>query len=307
MQKPVLIIMAAGMGSRYGGLKQIDPVDEYGNLIIDFSIYDAIQAGFEKIIFVIKREIEADFKQVIGNRISKRVNVEYVYQELDKLPAGYNVPEGRKKPWGTAHAVLCCKDVVMSPFAVINSDDYYGPDAYRMLYDYLVDDSIEKDRFGMVLVGYTLRNTLTENGYVSRGICKVGDDDTLLSINEITHIEKVGEDAKYTLDDGKSYQPLSGDSVASMNIWGFKRRFLDELEAIFPKFLDRTYEQNPLKGEYYLPVAVDEVIKGSNAKVQVLHTADKWYGVTYADDKPTVVAGIRKLKDDGVYPEKLWE
>lgn len=307
MQKPVLIIMAAGMGSRYGGLKQIDPVDEYGNLIIDFSIYDAIQAGFEKIIFVIKQEIEADFKQVIGNRISKRVNVEYVYQELDKLPAGYSVPEGRKKPWGTAHAVLCCKDVVMSPFAVINSDDYYGPEAYRMLYDYLVDDSIEKDRFGMVLVGYTLRNTLTENGYVSRGICKVSDDDTLLSINELTHIEKVGDDAKYTLDDGKSFQPLSGGSVASMNIWGFKRRFLDELEVLFPKFLDRTYEQNPLKGEYYLPVAVDEVIKGANAKVKVLHTADKWYGVTYADDKPTVVAGIRKLKDDGVYPEKLWE
>lgn len=307
MEKPVLIIMAAGMGSRYGGLKQIDPVDEYGNLIIDFSIYDAIKAGFKKIIFVIKHEIEADFKQVIGTRIEKQVEVEYVFQELDMLPQGYSVPQGRVKPWGTAHAILCCKDVINSPFAVINSDDYYGPHAYEMLYQYLTDDSIEKDQFGMVLVGYTLRNTLTENGYVSRGICKVSENNTLLEIDEITHIEKVGADAKYTLDEGKTYAPLSGDSVASMNIWGFKRKFMDELQMLFPRFLDRALQQNPLKGEYYLPVAVDEVIKDDKAAVRVLHSTDKWFGVTYADDKPAVVAGIRKLKDEGVYPEKLWE
>lgn len=305
MSKPALVVMAAGMGSRYGGLKQIDPIDREGHLIIDFSIYDALKAGFEKVIFVIKHEIEADFKASIGDRISKLVKVEYVYQELDKLPQGYSVPQGRVKPWGTAHAILCCEDVIDGPFAVINSDDYYGPQAYKELYNHLMRTD-KDDKFGIALVGYILRNTLTDKGYVSRGICRV-ENGKLLEINERTHIETDGSDAKFTEDEGKTYTHLSGDSIASMNIWGYNRAFIDELKKRFPKFLDKAIKENPLKSEFFLPVTVDDMLRDGIASVDVLTTHDKWYGVTYAQDKPTVMAGIQSLKDGGLYPEKLWK
>lgn len=305
MSKPALVVMAAGMGSRYGGLKQIDPIDKEGHLIIDFSIYDALKAGFEKIVFVIKHEIEKDFKASIGDRISEIVKVEYVYQELDKLPQGYSVPQGRVKPWGTAHAILCCENVIDGPFAVINSDDYYGPQSYKELYSHLMRTD-KDDRFGIALVGYILRNTLTDKGYVSRGICRV-ENGKLLEINERTHIETDGNDARFTEDDGKTYTPLSGDSIASMNMWGYNREFIDELKKRFPKFLDKTIRENPLKGEFFLPVTVDDMLRDGIASVDVLTTHDKWYGVTYAEDKPAVTAGIQSLKDKGVYPEKLWK
>lgn len=305
MSKPTLVVMAAGMGSRYGGLKQIDPIDSQGNLIIDFSIYDALKAGFEKIVFVIKHEIEKDFKESIGDRMSKLAEVEYVYQELDKLPAGYEIPEGRVKPWGTAHAILCCKDVIDGPFAVINSDDYYGPKAYKTLYEHLMRTD-KDDKFGIALVGYKLYNTLTDKGSVARGICRV-ENGKLMEINERTQIEMDGENARYTEDGGKTYTPLSGDSIASMNMWGYNREFIDELEKRFPKFLDKVLKENPLKSEFFLPVTVDDMLRDGIASVDVLTTPDKWYGVTYADDKPAVMAGIQSLKDSGLYPEELWK
>lgn len=305
MSKPTLVVMAAGMGSRYGGLKQIDPIDSQGNLIIDFSIYDALKAGFEKIVFVIKHEIEKDFKESIGDRMSKLAEVEYVYQELDKLPAGYEIPEGRVKPWGTAHAILCCKDVIDGPFAVINSDDYYGPKAYKTLYEHLMRTD-KDDKFGIALVGYKLYNTLTDKGSVARGICRV-ENGKLMEINERIQIEMDGENARYTEDGGKTYTPLSGDSIASMNMWGYNREFIDELEKRFPKFLDKALKENPLKSEFFLPVTVDDMLRDGIASVDVLTTPDKWYGVTYADDKPAVMAGIQSLKDSGLYPEELWK
>lgn len=305
MVQPTLVVMAAGMGSRYGGLKQIDPIDSQGNLIIDFSIFDAVKAGFKKVVFVIKHEIEADFKASIGDRISKFVDVEYVYQELYKLPEGYSIPQGRVKPWGTAHAILCCKDAIDGPFAVINSDDYYGPTAYKVLYDHLTKTD-KNDKFGIALVGYRLYNTLTDKGYVSRGICVV-EDGKLKKIDERTHIEMDGDNAKYTEDDGVTYTPLSGDSIASMNMWGYNKEFIDELEKRFPAFLDKTIKENPLKGEFFLPVTVDDMLKDKIAEVDVLTTPDKWYGVTYAEDKPLVVKGIQSLKDAGLYPDVLWK
>ncbi len=304
MSKPTLVVMAAGMGSRYGGLKQIDPIDSYGNVIIDFSIYDALKAGFKKIVFVIKHQIEADFKACIGDRISKVVDVEYVYQELDKIPEGFEIPEGRVKPWGTAHAILCCKDVIDGPFAVINSDDYYGPTAYKVLYDHLMNEN-KDDKFGIALVGYKLSNTLTDKGSVARGICVV-EDGKLQKIDERTQIEMNGADAKFTEDGGKTYTALSGDSIASMNMWGYNKEFIDELEKRFPEFLSTTVKENPLKSEFFLPIVVDNMLKDGIASVDVLTTPDKWYGVTYAEDKPQVTAGIQSLKDKGLYPEKLW-
>jgi len=304
MKEPTLVVMAAGMGSRYGGLKQIDPIDSHGNLIIDFSIYDAVKAGFKKVVFVIKHAIEADFKASIGDRISEFVDVEYVYQELDKLPEGYSVPEQRVKPWGTGHAILCCKDVIDGPFAVINADDYYGPTAYKVLYDHLTQAD-KADKFGIALVGYRLHNTLTDKGSVARGICVV-EDGKLKKINERTSIIMDGDNAKFTEDGGETYTALSGDSVASMNMWGFGKAFLDELEKRFPAFLDKTAVENPLKGEFFLPMVVDDMLQEGIASVDVLTTPDKWYGVTYAEDKPKVTAGIQSLKDKGLYPEILW-
>lgn len=305
-KKPVLVIMAAGMGSRYGGLKQIDPVDGYGNIIIDFSIFDAKQAGFEKVIFIIKKAIETEFKIHIGNRISRYMDVAYVYQEVDKIPEGFEVPEGRVKPWGTAHAVLCCKNLIDGPFAVINADDYYGKEAFHMIYDQLA--SVEDDdRYQYTMVGYQLYNTLTDNGHVARGVCSVDEDNHLVDIHERTRIEKHGSTAEYTEDDGASWVGLPESTIVSMNMWGFTKSILGELDGRFGAFLEQNLPVNPLKCEYFLPFVVDELLKSGLAEVTVLKSVDRWYGVTYKEDKEMVVKAIKGLKDSGMYPQKLWE
>ena len=305
-KKPVLVIMAAGMGSRYGGLKQIDPIDKDGHIIIDFSIFDAIRAGFEKIVFIIKKANEKDFKEDIGNRMEKYVQVEYVFQELCNLPEGYSVPEGRVKPFGTGHAILSCKDVIDGPFAVINADDYYGPTAYKMIYDYL-DSHSDDDKYRYTMVGYVLENTLTDNGHVARGVCETDENHYLTGITERTHIEKKEDGAYYTEDDGQTWHEIPEGSTVSMNLWGFSESILKELDARFSKFLDENLEKNPLKCEYFLPTVVNELLDENKATVEVLKSMDKWYGVTYKEDKAFVMDAIQKLKDDGLYPEKLWE
>ena len=304
MKKPVLVIMAAGMGSRYGGLKQIDPIDEQGHIIMDFSIYDAMAAGFEKVVFIIKKANEAAFKESIGELISHKIQVEYVYQELEKLPEGFTVPEGRQKPFGTGHAILCCKEVLDGPFAVINADDYYGKHAYRAIYDYLV--SHEDDQlYRYTMVGYALKNTLTENGHVARGICQTDAEGFLTGIDERTHIEKRGAGAAFTEDEGKTWTELSMDSTVSMNMWGFSQSILKELESGFVEFLKNNLPKNPLKAEYFLPFAVDGLLSEGKASVQVLNSQDKWYGVTYKEDKEMVVKAISELKKQGLYPENF--
>lgn len=305
-QKPVLVIMAAGMGSRYGGLKQIDPVDRDGDLIIDFSIYDAIEAGFEKVIFIIKKSIEKDFKEHIGNRMEKHVKVEYVYQENDKLPNGFSVPEGRVKPWGTGHAILCCKDLIDGPFAVINADDYYGKSAFKEIYDQLESQG-DNDKYQYTMVGYELYNTLTENGHVARGVCSMDENRKLRDIHERTRIEKHGDRAEFTEDDGKTWEFLPQGTTVSMNMWGFTASMLKELEARFVPFLEKNLPVNPVKCEYFLPFVVDELLKEDKAEVTVLKSADRWYGVTYKEDKQMVMDAIQGMKDSRIYPEKLWE
>lgn len=306
MKKPVLVVMAAGMGSRYGGLKQIDPVDKQGHIIMDFSIYDAVKAGFEKVVFIIKRENEADFKAAIGDRMSKVIEVEYVFQDLHNLPEGYEVPEGRVKPWGTGHAILSCLGTVDAPFAVINADDYYGSHAFQMIYDYLTSHE-DHEKYRYTMVGYVLENTLTENGHVARGVCVTDENGYLQEINERTHIEKRGDETAYTEDDGATWTVIPEGSIVSMNMWGFSQSILKELKDRFAKFLDENLEGNPMKCEYFLPFVVDELLGEDKATVQVLKSLDKWYGVTYKEDKPVVVAAIQALKDSGLYPEKLWE
>lgn len=303
MKEPVLVIMAAGMGSRYGGLKQIDPVDEHGNLIIDFSIYDALKAGFKKVVFIIKHEIEADFREVIGDRISAYVDTEYVYQEVDALPAGFSVPEGRVKPWGTAHAVLCCKGVVDAPFAVINADDYYGSHAFQMIYDYLCQARDDK-KYRYAMVGYILENTLTENGHVARGVCTT-EDGFLTDIHERTRIEKRPGGPAYT-EDGETWVDIPQGSIVSMNLWGFSESILGELEQRFAGFLEENLPANPVKCEYFLPSVVDSLLKEGKATVRVLPSQDKWYGVTYRPDHEIVVEAVKQFKRDGLYPEILW-
>ena len=304
MDKPVLVIMAAGMGSRYGGLKQIDPVDEYGNKIIDFSIYDAIRAGFKKVIFIIKKENEQDFKSCIGDIVKDRIEVEYVFQELTNIPKDCQVPKGRVKPWGTAHAVLSCKNVVNGPFAVINADDFYGREAFREIYNYL-DNNTDDELYRYAMVGYALKNTLTDNGYVSRGVCTKDSEGFLKDIIERTHIEKDGEGAKYT-EDGAEYTAISPESVVSMNMWGFSLSFMEEIASRFDTFFKKEVPNNPLKAECFLPFVVDELLKEKKATVRVLESKDRWFGVTYAEDKPFVVDSIKKLKEKGEYPDKLW-
>lgn len=306
MKKPVLIIMAAGMGSRYGGLKQIDPVDQDGHIIMDFSIYDAVKAGFEKVIFIIKKENEQDFRETIGDRMAQRIEVEYVFQDIAALPEGFTVPEGRVKPWGTAHAVLSCLSVVDGPFAVINADDYYGQQAFQMIYDYLASHE-DTDRYQYTMVGYLLENTLTENGHVARGVCGTNADGKLTEITERVRIEKRADGPAYTEDDGATWTPLVGDTVVSMNMWGFTNSMLPEIRDRFAAFLSENLSKNPLKCEYFLPFVVDELIREDKAEVTVLKSKDRWYGVTYREDKPVVVAAIQSLKDQGLYPQKLWE
>lgn len=304
MSKPTLVIMAAGMGSRYGGLKQIDPVDAQGHIIMDFSIYDAMAAGFEKVIFIIKRANEQVFKESIGNRVSEKIQVEYVYQELTKIPQGFEVPEGREKPFGTGHAILCCKDVLDGPFVVINADDYYGKHAYQAIYDYLMNHQ-DDEKYRYAMVGYALKNTLTENGHVARGICKTDAQGFLEEIVERTRIEKRGEGAAFTEDDGNTWTEVSTDSIVSMNMWGFSKSLLKELEAGFKDFLENELPDNPLKAEYFLPTAVGKLLNDDKASVRVLTSQDKWYGVTYKEDKEMVVEAIAGLKKQGLYPEEF--
>ena len=306
MSKPALVIMAAGMGSRYGGLKQIDHVDEEGHIIIDFSIYDAIRAGFDKIVFIINKGIEKDFKESIGKRIEAVANVQYVFQETDKLPAGFSVPEGRVKPWGTGHAILCCKDVIDGPFAVINADDFYGQEAFSMIYQEL-EKMGDQGKGHYAMVGYVLSNTLTENGYVSRGVCEVDEKGYLQGIVERVRIEKQDGKVVYSEDGGNSWEDIAADSIVSMNLWGFSRDLMDNLDDSFTAFLKNEAPANPLKSEFFIPSVVENLLKEGRADVKVLKTNDKWFGVTYKEDKEAVVKAIRALKDKGVYPDRLWE
>ena len=300
MQEPTLVILAAGMGSRFGGLKQIKAVDGRGHAIIDFSLYDAYRAGFRKVAFVIKHEIEEDFKNAVGRRMEKYFDVSYVFQQLDRLPEGCAVPEGRVKPWGTGHAVACCAGTVDGPFAVINADDFYGPGAYRALYDYLVSERPENEH---AMVAYLLRNTVTENGSVARGVCRV-EDGLLAGVTERTHIEKRGGDAAYT-EDGETFVPLSGDSPVSMNCWGFGQQMLRELVDRFPAWYAENVKENPLKCEYFLPSVANALIEEGKATVRVLPCREVWHGITYQEDLPDVVNYIASLRERGIYPEAL--
>ena len=305
MQKPALVVMAAGMGSRYGGLKQIDPIGPSGEKIIDYSIYDALKAGFGKVVFIIKEDIEQVFRENIGRRVEKLVDTEYVFQKIDDVPAGIQVPAERVKPWGTAHAVLSCRHVVHTPFAVINADDFYGSTSFRILHDYLAsaEDRDALCRYGMV--GFTLENTLTEHGHVARGICTVDAEGCLEEIHERTRIQKFGTVTKYTEDD-ENWIVIPAGSIVSMNIWGFTPDFFKEIEDGFPKFF-QAHKANMLKAEYFLPAVVDRLISEGRAKVKVLQSKERWYGVTYREDKPRVEQAITRLSEQGVYPENLWE
>ena len=300
MRKPTLVVMAAGMDSRFGGLKQMTPVDEQGNSLLHYSLYDAYTAGFGKVVFIIKEAIAEDFKKVTAG-LERYLEVAYVYQELDKLPAGYAVPEGRAKPWGTGHAVLCAKDEIDGPFAVINADDFYGRGAYTAIANFFREARADNE---YAMVGYLLRNAMTDNGYVARGVCEI-ENEYLTGVTERTHIEKRGEDAAYT-EDGEHYVPLSGNTVVSMNFWGFTPRILDELESRFPKFLDQNLPKNPTKCEFFLPTVANAQIHEGLGSVRVLHTDETWYGVTYREDLPSVQAAIAALRKAGKYPEVLF-
>ena len=305
MNKPVLVVMAAGMGSRYGGMKQIDPVGPNGQVIMDYSLYDARRAGFETVVFVIKHEIEDAFKAAIGDRVSKVMQVHYAFQQLDELPAGYTIPEGRAKPWGTCHAVLAAKPFIDGPFAVVNADDYYGPEAFRVMYEYLSTHS-DGELYDYCMVSYLLQNTVSENGSVARGVCQANPDGTLHSVTERTRIETYAGGIHYTEDGGESWTDLPGETPVSMNLWGFGKSFLEEADRRFAGWLDVNLAKNPLKCEYFLPLVVTELLEEGKARVQLLHSADKWYGVTYREDKPVVVDAIARMTREGLYPEDLW-
>lgn len=300
MQEPTLVILAAGMGSRFGGLKQITPVDEHGHAIIDFSLFDAYRAGFRMVAFIIKHEIEADFKAVVGRRAEKYFDVRYVYQQIGNLPEGYSVPEGRTKPWGTGHAVLCAAQAVDGPFAVINADDFYGRTAYTALYDYLTGERPENEH---AMVAYQLKKTVTESGSVARGICRV-EDGFLTDVVERTRIEKRSSDAAYT-EDGENWLPLSGELPVSMNCWAFSHSMMDELIKRFPAWLDENVPKNPMKCEYFLPSVANALIKDGEGSVRVLNCHETWYGVTYKEDLQSFKDAMKRMRTEGIYPEAL--
>jgi len=304
MAKPVLAVMAAGMGSRYGGLKQIDPVTEQGEIIIDFSLYDAMRAGFEDVVFIIKKEIEEDVRSLIDGGAGRRLNITYVFQELTDLPEGFALPEGRVKPWGTCHAVLAAKDLIKGNFTVINADDYYGPQAFRLMYDELLTAK-DGESFDYSIVGYRLANTLTEYGHVARGVCVVGGDGKLAGVDERLKIMWKDGTIQYEDEEG-GWHEVSPDATVSMNFWGFTPSILTEMERGFPVFLKDALENNPLKGEYLLPRKIDELLKAGKASVKILPTDERWFGVTYKEDKVHVEASIRAMRANGLYPEDLW-
>ena len=305
-QKPVLVVMAAGMGSRYGGLKQIDPVGSHGEAILDYSLYDAWLAGFETAVIIIKAAIREEFMQTVGARLENcPMQIRYAYQELDMLPEGFAVPEGRTKPWGTCHAVLCAADAIGdAPFAVINADDYYGKSAYKVIFDYLSAAS-DGEKFDYCMVGYELSKTVTEHGSVARGVCSV-ENGRLTGITERTRIEKRNGGIYFT-EDGESWTALAPETTVSMNLLGFTSSFLGAIQARFASFLTENLPKNPQKCEFYLPMLVSELIEAGKADMQVLRSPDKWYGVTYAADKPLVQAAIQSMTDEGKYPDGLWK
>ncbi len=304
MSNPTLVVMAAGIGSRYGGLKQIDPIGPNGEIIIDYSIYDALRAGFANVVFIVRDEIRKQFSAHIGEKLVGRCDVSYVIQRLDDLPGGYAVPEGRSKPWGTAHAIYACRDVIDAPFAVINADDFYGRDAYRLLYDYLVQASDDGAPYDYCMVSYLLGKTLTKSGYVARGVCTVGDDDYLIEIHERKHIELLNGEPRYT-EDGENWVSVSPDAPVSMNMWGFTPSLISELEPRFGRFL--AVMSDPNKDEYLLPEVVGELLIEKRARVKVLPTQEQWFGVTYREDRPRVQEEIRALIEKGIYPRDLWK
>ena len=306
-RKPVLVVMAAGMGSRYGGLKQIDPVGSHGEAILDYSLFDAHEAGFETAVIIIKKAIEKDFMETVGKRLANcPMEIRYAFQELDRLPEGYTIPEGRTKPWGTCHAVLCAKEAVDgAPFAVINADDYYGKAGFRTIYQQLLAAE-DGEKYDYCMVGYQLGNTVTENGSVARGVCTTDEEGYLTSIVERTRIEQYEGGIHFT-EDGETWEDLAFDTPVSMNMWGFTPSFLEEIMGRFQVFLTEQVPNNPLKAEFYLPALVDYLLKRGQATVKVLSSADKWYGVTYAADKPVVVSALKAMAAEGKYPDGLWK
>ncbi len=298
-QQPSLVIMAAGIGSRFGGLKQLAPIGINGEPILKFSLYDAIEAGFKKVVFIIKEEIDSDFRRLIGNGIEKQVDVEYVYQRLDMLPPGYTVPPERIKPWGTAHAVLCAKDVLSGPFAVINADDYYGKDAFHVMCNHLRSQR-DNDIFRFSMVGYLVENTLTKHGHVARGVCRTNNG-YLSGIDERLRIEKHGDIIEYTEDNGDTWNIIEPGTIVSMNLWGFSKAMMDVLDTEFAAFLDYALANDPIKGEYQLPKVVNKLLGENLAEVRVLRTDDKWYGVTYKEDLAAVASAIQEMQSKGLY------
>jgi len=302
--EPVLVIMAAGMGSRFGGLKQMTAVDDADQVILDYSAYDAVRAGFKTIVCVIKRELEADFRARVGDRIAAKCDLRYAFQELDDLPAGFSVPADRQKPWGTAHAVRAARKVIDGPFAVINADDFYGRGAFRAMYDFLAADG---DEHTHCLIAYKLRNTLTENGTVARGVCTADADGHLLTVTEHTAIRGPAAAPSYSEDGGDTWIPLDPDAPVSLNTWGFRQSFLDVIEERMTNFLENTMPQNPAKAEFFLPGVVNDALAAGTDRVALLHTDDVWHGVTYRDDLPALRRALADMRAAGEYPARLWE
>lgn len=304
MRKTTLVVMAAGIGSRFGGgIKQLEPVGPSGEIIMDYSVYDAMQAGFDKVVFIIRKDLEKDFREIIGNRMEKIIETAYAFQELDDLPAGFQRPEGRTKPWGTGQAILCCKELVQEPFAVINADDYYGKEAFVKVHDYLAGEHPACGKMDFCMAGFQLGNTLSENGGVTRGICSVNEDGHLTKVTETKNIVKTPEGAAVKGEDGR-LTSVAADCPVSMNMWGFTPEIFEVLENGFAEFLKNL--SDPMKGEYLIPTIVDGLIQEQKANVTVLESRDKWFGVTYKEDKPAVVRSFRELIDAGVYREKLF-
>jgi hypothetical protein len=304
MASLTLLVMAAGIGSRYGGLKQIDPVGPNGEIVIDYSVYDALQAGFDRIVFIIRKEIKGAFRAKIGRAIESRVETDYVLQELDRLPAGFALPAGRTKPWGTGHAILCGRNSVVTPFAVINADDFYGRTAFSALAGHLRNAADSGGMYDYAMVGYVLENTLSEHGHVARGVCEAGPDGCLIDIRERQNVRGFPDGVKYT-GDGGAWVEVPAGSFVSMNIWGFTPSLFGELEARFPAFL-RERRADILKAEFLIPEVVGSLVREGKARVRVLPTGEKWFGVTYPEDRPRVQAAIREIVARGVYPENLW-
>ncbi len=305
MQKPILLVMAAGMGSRFGGLKQMEPVGSCGEVILDYSLYDARRAGFERVVFVIKHAIEDAFRENVGSRVAPYLSVDYAFQELGDLPAGYAVPAGREKPWGTCHAVLAARNLIDAPFAVINADDYYGPGGFRLLYDFLTTHA-DDGQYRYCMVGYRLKNTVTKHGAVARGLCTADEKHHLIRVEEQTRIEPYEDGIHYTKDAGATWADVPGDTLVSMNCWGFTESFLREAWNRFPAFLEEALPSDPCRAEYFLPSVVTQLLDEGRATVEILPCPDQWYGVTYREDKPEIVRALRARTTSGLYPSPLW-